>query len=83
MVVTTVGVSRVYRGNFLSRSSVRHGGRIVRRRNIPSIGHHELEVSIIVDTCTDVSVILKPFLGCDLSIILPTCNSIVMLFKSF
>lgn len=81
MVITSVSVSGVYGRYFVLRSSVWHGCGVVRRLNIPSVGHHQLEVGVVVNAPRDVRVVLQPLLGSDHSVRLAASDCIVVLFK--
>ena len=80
-MVATVSVSRVDSGNFLLGACVGHGGGVVGRLDVPGVRHHELEVSVAVDAGADVGVVLEPLLRRDCPVALPSCHSVVVLFK--
>ena len=81
MVVSSVGISGVDIGDLGSRASIWQGVWIVPRLYVPSIGHHQFELSICVNVAGDVGVVLKKLLWCDLSISLCPMNCVVMLLK--
>lgn len=68
---------------FPLRASVGEGVCVVLAVDVPGVGHHEVEVGVVVDVGRDVGVVLDELLEGDLAVALLVVHHVVMHFEGF